>query len=75
VVGISIVLGSLLALEAIYVCVLLLLLTLAAGKTVGLLKPELAKPRLPPPERISDLEIERDLRKRGFRKPARKKRK
>jgi hypothetical protein len=75
VVGISVVLGSLLALEALYLCALLLLFTIAAGKIIGLLKPELVKPRLPPPERISDREIERDLKKRGIRKLGRKKRK
>jgi hypothetical protein len=75
VVAISAMLGLLLALETLYVCILLLLLTLIAGKTIGLLKPELTKRRLPAPERISDREIERHLRKRGFKKPIGKKRK
>jgi hypothetical protein len=74
VVGISIVLGVLLTLEALHVCALTFLLTIAAGRTIVPLKPRLTKPTPPPPEPISDREIERDLRKRGL-KPAGKRRK
>jgi hypothetical protein len=72
VVWISVLVGILLALEALYVCTLVLLLTFIAGRIIALLKPELTKPRLPPPEHISDEEIKRDLEKRGFKKLVKK---
>jgi hypothetical protein len=72
VVGISIVLGFILVLEPLYVCFLLLLFTLAAGRLVAILKPKLVKPSPTPPP-ISDAEIGLELRKRGFKRLLRKK--
>ncbi len=68
VVMVSIVIGTLLALESIYIVAIVLLLTTAAGKIIAAMKPDLGKTSsVPLPKPISDGEIKRTLKKKGFK--------
>ncbi len=76
VVMVSIVIGTLLGLEAIYVVAIVLLLTTAAGKIIAAIKPELVKTSpVPMPKPITDEEIKQTLKKKGFKGLAKNKKK
>lgn len=69
----STVLGVVLNLEPLYVCGIVLLLTFAVGEVIALAKPKLVKTTsLPLPPPISDKEITRVLKKRGFKSSKKK---
>lgn len=70
---ISLTLGLLLALEPIYICAVVLILTIASGRLVQFMKPDLVKKSPPIPEPISEKEIKKTLRKQGLEKVVKKK--
>ena len=59
--------GTLLKLEALYVCVLAFALTLVFGRIIAALKPQIEREFKLTPEKISDQEIEQILKKRGLK--------
>ncbi len=67
IVGLSIWISMLLSLEPLYLCVLILACTFAAGKLINLSSTKLFKPRAPPaPPTIPEGELKLMLKKRGF---------
>jgi hypothetical protein len=74
IVGLSILVSMLLSLEPLYLCVLVLACTFAAGKLINLSGSRLFKPRTPPPPPASpERELKLMLKKRGFSELVKKK--